>query len=68
MNDDTVDEVEKFDKVLKMVLPAKDFKKVDEMNLPWAAYQELLTLVMSAMTGEEPEVIEERFPEITTSK
>lgn len=51
------------DGVLKLALDAKDFKKISEMNLPWPAYSKLMTLIMAAATGEEPEEIEERFQE-----
>lgn len=59
------DSVELIDEVFKLCLEPKDFKKISEMNMPWSAYQQLLTLVMAAMMNEEPEEIEERFPEQT---
>lgn len=68
MNDDNVDDVEKFDKILKLTLSPKDYKKIDEMNMPWAAYQELVMIVISALTGEDPEVVEERFQESASTK
>ncbi len=43
------------EKVLEIALGAKAAKEIDTLNLPFAAYQELVTLVMSAMTGEDPE-------------
>lgn len=56
------------DEVLKLAFSAKDFKEIDNMNLPWSAYQELLQIVISAATGEDPkkknsEEKEERFQE-----
>ena len=38
------------------------FKEIDEMDLPFAAYQKLFELVIAAMTGEEPKD-EDSFPE-----
>lgn len=56
--------VESINEVLKLVLSKEDFKKIDEMNMPWAAYQALIGLVMSAITGEDPEKpSEEQFRE-----
>ncbi len=31
------------------------------MDLPFPAYMQLFTLVISAATGEKPEVVEQRF-------
>ena len=33
------------------------------MNMPWVAYQQLFTLVISAVTGEDAEKTEARFPQ-----
>ena len=33
------------------------------MNLPFAAYQQLLEIIIAAMTGEEPEAVAARFQE-----
>lgn len=52
---------EKIDEVLKLAFAPKDFKEIDGMELSWSAYQELFTLVISAVTGQEPEEVEERF-------
>lgn len=41
----------------------KAAKEIDDMNMPFAAYQRLFELVISAMTGEEPEEIDARFQE-----
>ena len=41
----------------------KAAKEIDDMNMPFAAYQCLFELVISAMTGEEPEEIDARFQE-----
>lgn len=46
---------DKVDEVLKCVLTSKDFKEIDGMNLPYAAYQELFNLIISAVMGEDPD-------------
>jgi glyoxylate utilization-related uncharacterized protein len=46
---------DKIEEVLKLVLSKEDYKKIDGMDMPFVAYQELLSLVMSAMTGAEQE-------------
>lgn len=51
------------DEVFKLAFSQKDFKEIDDTNLSWAAYQELFELVISAVTGQEKEEIEERFPQ-----
>ncbi|WP_085833500.1 hypothetical protein [Clostridium merdae] len=56
------DSVEKnMDDVLRLALGEKAAKEIDEKDLPFPAYQKLFELVMSAMTGEEPEEVAARF-------
>lgn len=43
-------------------------KEIDEMNLPFVAYQQLFQLVMAALTGETPEAVAERFQESTSAQ
>ncbi len=50
---ESVDDEDKIEEVFKTVLSEKDLKKIEEKNLSFAAYNELFTLVMSAMTGED---------------
>lgn len=61
----TEEDTEKVDSLLRLALSKEDYKKVDEMNMPYAAYQNLITLIIAAMTGEAPEKLaeneEERF-------
>lgn len=49
------------DKVLEMALGAKAAQEIDELNMPYPAYQKMFELVMAAVTGEEPEAVAERF-------
>lgn len=53
--------VDTADKILEYALSEKDYKEISEMNLSWKAYQKLVELVVSAMTGEE--IDESRFQE-----
>lgn len=49
------------DKVLELAMGAKAAKEIDEMDMPFPAYQRMFELVMAAVTGEEPDVIADRF-------
>ena len=49
--------VENVSKILELALGQKAAKEVEEMNLPFAAYQQLLEIIIAAMTGEEPEEV-----------
>ena len=51
------------DETLTLAFGAKGFREIDELNLPFPAYQKLFELVMAAVTGEEPEDIAARFQE-----
>ena len=53
--------VENVSKILELALGQKAAKEVEEMNLPFAAYQQLLEIIIAAMTGEEPEEVSARF-------
>lgn len=55
--------LENIDETLKLAFGEKAFKEIDEMNLPYPAYQKLFELVMAAITGEDPDEIEARFQE-----
>ena len=52
--------VDNIDEALKLAFGDKA-KEIDQMNLPFSAYQRLFELVIAAMTGEEPEEVEARF-------
>lgn len=47
--------------VMGLALGKKAAEELDNMNLPFPAWQKLFSLVMAAVTGEEPEEIESRF-------
>ena len=57
---DSKGDVEKVDEALELAFGER-FKEIDEMDLPFAAYQKLFELVIAAMTGEEPKD-EDSFP------
>ena len=48
-------------KVLVLALGAKAAKEIEDMNMPYAAYQRMFELVMAAITGEDVDVIADRF-------
>lgn len=48
---------------LKLAFGPEGAKEIDAMNMPYPAYQELFTLVLAAMTGDEPEAVTARFQE-----
>ena len=49
------------EKVLEMAMGDKAAREIEEMDMPYPAYQRLFELVMAAVTGEEPETIANRF-------
>ena len=49
------------DAVLELALGAKAAREIDDLDMPYPAYQNMFELVMAAVTGEEPEEIAARF-------
>lgn len=47
--------------VLTLALGSKAAKEIEDMNMPYAAYQKMFELVMAAITGEDVDVIADRF-------
>ena len=47
--------------VLILALGPKAAKEIEDMNMPYAAYQKMFELVMAAITGEDVDVIADRF-------
>lgn len=43
------------DEILKLVLTPADYKKVEKLDLPFAAYQQMMKLVTAALTGDDPD-------------
>ncbi len=62
-NDDNTTNITKLDECMKIALGTAGFKKLEALNLSWAAYQEVFSLIMSAVTGEDPEKVKVRFSE-----
>lgn len=56
-------DLDMIDEVFKLAFAPKDYKEIEAMNMPWAAHQQLFTLAISAVTGEDAEKIEARFPQ-----
>lgn len=48
--------------VLALALGEKAAQEVENMNMPYPAYQQLFELVIAAVTGEDPEEVGSRFP------
>lgn len=49
------------DSVLVLAMGKNAAAEIDELNMPYPAYQQMFELVMAAVTGEEPETIADRF-------
>ena len=47
--------------MLELLLGKKAAKEIEDMNLPFPAYTELIMLVGAAATGEDPEQVKARF-------
>lgn len=52
---------ENMEEAMKLAFGAKAAKEIDEMDMPFPAYQQLFELVIAAMTGEDPEEVSARF-------
>lgn len=55
------DPYEGIEKVLAIAMGKKAAQEIDELNMPYPAYQQMFELVMAAVTGEEPDTVAERF-------
>ena len=51
------------DKTIELILGGKALNEIQDMDMPYPAFQKLFELVMAAATGEEPEAVAERFQE-----
>lgn len=49
------------DRCLELALGKPAANELNEMDLPFPAYMQLFTLVISAATGDEPQDVEARF-------
>lgn len=54
-----------FDEILKLAF-GKRFSEIDQLDISYAAYQELVIMAIAAMTGQDPEELkkadDESFP------
>ena len=48
--------------VLALALGEKAAREIEDMNMPYPAYQQVFELVIAAVTGEDPEEVGSRFP------
>lgn len=58
---DSGDPMQGVRKALDLAFGPKAAAEIDGMNMPYPAYQKLFTLVIAAMTDEDPAAIEARF-------
>ena len=59
------DDMDKADEAFKLAF-GENYKKIEDMNMPFTAYLKLQELVIAALTGEEPDKVKEEkdsFPE-----
>lgn len=60
--DKSGDDMDKSDEALKIAF-GENYKEIEDLDLSFKAYQELIETVIAAMTGEEPEDFEKRKDE-----
>lgn len=58
---DSDDPMQGVRKALELAFGPKAAAEIDGMNMPYPAYQKLFTLVIAAMTDDDPAAIEARF-------
>lgn len=61
-NDKKNDNLDNADETLKLAF-GKNYSEISAMDMPFSAYQNLVEIVVSAMTGEEPKKTEKSFPD-----
>lgn len=61
MGESDLNNLEVIDDMIRITLGEAALKEIDEMNLPFSAYQNILMAVMAAVSGESFEVVEARF-------
>lgn len=54
-------DVEDTDAILKLAFGPEAFGEIDALDMPFAAYLQLVKLVIAAMTGEDEADVEARF-------
>ncbi|MDE5883890.1 MAG: hypothetical protein K2H29_02230 [Oscillospiraceae bacterium] len=54
------DNLDSADEALKLAF-GKNYAEIAAMDMPFSAYQKLIEIVVSAMTGEEPKKTEQSF-------
>lgn len=59
----TKTDIEKFDKVLEILIGKETIEKINEINMPLKDYLTVCEAVIAAATGDEMESVSERFQE-----
>ena len=53
--------------IMRLAVGPKAAKEIDDMNMPYPAYQKLFALLMAAVTGEDADVFDARFRQTQTA-
>lgn len=61
MRDESLDNFERMDKMIEILLGKKQAKELDAMKLSISAYQTVTFAIMAAVNDEDIEVVEKRF-------
>ena len=53
--------------IMRLAVGPKAAKEIDDMNMPYPAYQKLFALLMAAVTGEDADEFDARFRKTQTA-
>lgn len=53
--------------IMRLAVGPKAAKEIDDMNMPYPAYQKLFALLMAAVTGEDADEFDARFRQTQTA-
>lgn len=56
------DNIDTSEEALRLAF-GKNYGEISAMDMPFSAYQKLVEIVVSAMSGEEPDKTEQSFPD-----
>lgn len=61
MKDESLNSIERTDKMIEILLGKRQFKKLEDMKLSFKAYETIAFALMAAVNDEELEDVEKRF-------
>lgn len=61
MRDESLNSIERTDKMIEILLGKKQFKELENMKLSFRAYETIAFALMAAVNDEELEDVEKRF-------